>query len=434
MDVTPPGRIPFVMNSGAIRVGTLAVLLATAAFALGQRPASSSLLLLIDASGSMGDEVGGGNPDVKIEAAKRAATDALSRAASGGSVEVAVLAFSGDCQNPVPRYQDFTRDVDRLTRFIASLQPGGGTPMADALLFANRYMASNGSAGASDRMIMLLADGQNDCGDIGQALVALQRRGVIFRHETVGFGITPNSGAAQDLRRIATETGGAYHHAADASQLADVFMEFVDTLSVIDMLGRFGRREPAPSGDLTREVSTPAQDSPSQAGRKPAGTGGLSSLVGRIRARPSAGSRATAPSGTSRAREVHVAAATTLGPGSQPNQSWEYATGWSEVSGNDARIEAVDACRSSAGVACFGVGVPSMRGGCVALVEGRWIDRDDPETRLRVSAGTGPLRSWAEESAMDQCETSVRAGKPEGTVERYECDLKVSFCSADVRP
>ena len=245
------------MSTAATRLGTLVVLLLTVtaltvqtgALAQRQRPVSSSLLLLIDASGSMGDAVGAGNPQVKIEAARRAATDALSRAAGGGSVEVAVLAFSGDCQNPVPRYQDFTRDVGRLTRFIDSLQPGGGTPMADALLFANRYMQSNGSARASDRMIMLLADGQNDCGDVGQALAALQASGVIFRHETVGFGITPNSVAAQDLRQVATATGGTYHHAADASQLADVFMEFVDTLSVIDMLGRFGPRSGASDDD-----------------------------------------------------------------------------------------------------------------------------------------------------------------------------------------
>ena len=107
----------------------------------------SSLLLLIDASGSMGDPVGGGNPQrSRIEAAKSAATAALGRAARTGSVEVAVLAFSGDCANPVPRHQDFTRDVDRLSAFIAGLQPGGGTPMADALLFANRFMGRNGKA------------------------------------------------------------------------------------------------------------------------------------------------------------------------------------------------------------------------------------------------------------------------------------------------
>ena len=243
----------------------------------------SSLLLLIDASGSMGDAIGGGNSEVKIEAAKRAAADALSRAAGGGSVEVAVLAFSGDCQNPVPRYQDFTRDVDWLTRFIERLQPGGGTPMADALLFANRYMAANGSDGASDRMIMLLADGQNDCGDIDNALATLQASGVIFRHETVGFGITPNSGAADDLRQIATRTGGAYHHAADASQLADVFMEFVDTLTVIDMLGMFGQRAQAAPGTTSSSASN--QGSASRADPQPANNSGLSSMIGGIRAR-----------------------------------------------------------------------------------------------------------------------------------------------------
>ena len=73
----------------------------------------SSLLLLIDASGSMGDEIGSGNSQVKIEAAKQAAIAALGRAAQSGSVEVAVLAFSGDCQDPVPHHQDFTRDVNR---------------------------------------------------------------------------------------------------------------------------------------------------------------------------------------------------------------------------------------------------------------------------------------------------------------------------------
>ena len=115
-------------------------------FAQGGRHVKSSMLLLIDASGSMGDPIGSGNPQVKIEAAKQAAIAALGRAAKSGSVEVAILAFSGDCQNPVPRYQDFTRDVGRLTQFIGSLQPGGGTPMAEALLFANRYMHGKGDS------------------------------------------------------------------------------------------------------------------------------------------------------------------------------------------------------------------------------------------------------------------------------------------------
>ena len=50
-----------------------------------------------------------------------------------------------------------------------------------------------------------------------------------------------HSPAAADLRRVATQTGGTHHHAADATQLADVFMEFVNTFSVIDLLGQFGK-------------------------------------------------------------------------------------------------------------------------------------------------------------------------------------------------
>ena len=160
---------------GILHIALAAALagLAPPARGQGQPPIQSSLLLLIDVSGSMGDAIGSGNPQVKIEAAKQAAIDALGRAAQSGSVEVAVLAFAGDCQQPVPRYQDFTSDVDRLTQFVASLQPGGGTPMADALLFANRYMERSGRSAATDRMIMLLADGQNDCGDLAQAMASL---------------------------------------------------------------------------------------------------------------------------------------------------------------------------------------------------------------------------------------------------------------------
>ena len=272
---------------------TLTVVLAVAVIGWGPQALSqnrgqvqSSLLLLIDASGSMGDEIGSGNSQVKIEAAKQAAIAALGRAAQSGSVEVAVLAFSGDCQNPVPHHQDFTGDVNRLTQFIGSLQPGGGTPMADALLFANRYMDKNGDAGASNRMIMLLADGQNDCGDIGQAMASLKSSGIIFRHETVGFGIAPNSPAAQDLRQIATQTGGAYHHAVDANQLEDTFMEFVDTFSVIDMLGTFGRAG-TPAAAATRQGQPKGKPAPSAAPvpSQPA-SGQVTSMLGLFKPKP----------------------------------------------------------------------------------------------------------------------------------------------------
>ena len=421
------------MSTAAMRICTLVALLAAHATVLqpealsqSRRPISSSLLLLIDASGSMGNEIGSGNPQVKIEAAKRAAIAALGRAAQSGSVEVAVLAFSGDCQNPVPRYQDFTRDVNRLTQFIGSLQPGGGTPMADALLFANSYMDKNGDAGASTRMIMLLADGQNDCGNVGQAMASLKSSGVIFRHETVGFGITPNSQAAQDLRQIATQTGGAYHHAVDANQLADVFMEFVDTFTVIDMLGTFGRPGITPSAANRQGKQLGAtQPAPS-----PPATGKVTDLLGLFKPKQPAAK-------VDDSLEFYVAVATTVGIGQHsagPGFRWNYATGWSRSSGHDASIVAEKACRRSSGKTCWPAGLSSMRGGCVAMVEGIWLDKDDPQETLEVFVGTSQSRRTAESFALDECRNMIHAGKYAGTVQVYQCNLKVSFCSEDVRP
>lgn len=411
-------------------LATVAIGWESQSFSQGRGQVRSSLLLLIDASGSMGNEIGSGNSQVKIEAAKQAAIDALGTAAKSGSVEVAVLAFSGDCQNPVPRYQDFTGDVHRLTQFIGSLQPGGGTPMADALLFANRYMDKNGDAGASTRMIMLLADGQNDCGDVDQAMAGLKSSGIVFRHETVGFGIAPNSRAAQDLRDIATQTGGVYHHAVDANQLADVFMEFVDTFTVIDMLGMFGR-----SGESTSAAIQPAQPKerqvPSTASTpaQPA-SGQVTSMLGLFKPK-----QAVAKTGGS--GEFYVAVATELAGRQRAvgtGLKWHYATGWSADSGHDAGRAAEAACSKSSGTTCWHEGLSSMKGGCVAMVEGTWRDKDELQPELDVFVDTSQSRRSAESGALRQCKDEIHAGKYQGTVQEYECTLKVSFCSEDVRP
>ncbi len=247
-----------------IAILAIAVLWLSPAERLAASTPRSSLLLLIDTSGSMDSEIGNGNPDIKIEAAKQAASGALRQAAQKGNVEVAVLAFEGDCARPVSRSVGFTTDFSELERFVASLQPGGGTPMAAAVLFANRFMQSKKSRTAQDHMIVLLADGQNDCGSVTDALADLKSSGVIFRHETIGFGIEPDSSAARDLQNIATASGGTYHHAANAIQLGDLFMKFVDTSTVIDLLGTFGRRSVATTTTPRTQPATPTQPRPSE--------------------------------------------------------------------------------------------------------------------------------------------------------------------------
>lgn len=202
----------------------------------GQAQTHASLLMLIDTSGSM-------NESGKLAAAKEAAIGSI-RASLKDGVEIAVLAFSGGCDSPVPRRLDFTTDRSRLNQFINSLQASGGTPLGPALEIANHYMNTAKASHSSTEMVLLLADGDNNCGDVESVMAKLKAQGIIFRHETVGLDIAPNSAASRKLQAIATASGGTYHYAENHAQLASSFNEAIETMSMLDMLGTFGR--PAP--------------------------------------------------------------------------------------------------------------------------------------------------------------------------------------------
>ena len=137
------------------------------------------------------------------------------------------------------------------------------------------------------------------------------------------------------------------------------------------------------------------------------------------------------------AEEFYVAVATSVLDGtsaSEPGFKWNHATGWSRDSGNGASLEAVKACSRSRGRQCFRAGGSSMRGGCVAMVEGLWLDHGNPKQKLEIFTWTNQVRHLAEEEAMDQCRIGIKSGKYEDAVQEWKCTPKVSYCSADVRP
>ena len=398
-----------------------------------QRGPTSSLLLLIDVSGSMGAQIGNGDPEIKIDAAKEAASSALRQAVSKGTVEVAILAFEGDCAQPVPRYADFTSNFAVLDRFIGSLQPGGGTPMAPALLYANRFMRNEGSGTARDQMIVLLADGQNDCGSVSAAMAELRASGVIFRHETIGFGIEPNSIAATDLRDIATASGGTYHHAADATQLGDLFEEFVDTFTVIDLLGTFGRPPTAAAG------AQPSVASPSPTNTSPPGpVGQVTDLLGRFGRRESrqGSPRQPAPASAADAgpqtRVYFVAVAANSSSAFDHTFRSAWAFGYHTDSGADAIREAVRACNAAGRGGCASLGISSMRGGCAAVAQARWVEKGRPP-QGRLHSGTSSLgRGAAEGTAVGDCRAFTGAGMAPGALLQSDCSPLATFCSSDV--
>lgn len=111
---------------------------------------ASSIVLLIDASGSMGD-------DGKMDAAKAAAHNVLSQVGDG--TEVALIVFY-DCGD-IRVEQDFTGDVDAVLAKVDGISPSGSTPLAAAITFARQYITQNASG--SPRLVVL-SDGEETCG------------------------------------------------------------------------------------------------------------------------------------------------------------------------------------------------------------------------------------------------------------------------------
>jgi Mg-chelatase subunit ChlD len=195
---------------------------------------NASLLLLIDVSGSMAG--------AKLKSAKKAALESIDTSLKKG-VEIAILAFSGSCGSPISKRIDFTTDKQRLHHFVNSLSSGGGTPLGNALKIANNYLYKSKSSSSQTQMIILLADGDDNCGNISSVMATLRSQGIIFRHQTIGLEVKSNSSAARQLQTIAKDSGGVYHHVKDHKQLPNIFKEALGTMEILEMLGTFGTQQ-----------------------------------------------------------------------------------------------------------------------------------------------------------------------------------------------
>ena len=186
-----------------------------------------SLLLLMDTSGSMSGD--------KLTQAKTAATQAIQ--GMTGKVEVAVVSYSGGCQGGWSVVQGFTTDRQALIQAVEGLGAGGGTPMAPAVGFAQQYMETH--ARGKTGQILLLCDGQNDCGSVAEAGDGLRRSSFSVRIDAVGFGLDEGSQAENELGELVTAAGnGRQYSANDASELITAFRRvFVaDQIKPVDPL------------------------------------------------------------------------------------------------------------------------------------------------------------------------------------------------------
>ncbi len=176
-------------------------------------PASGPVMIVVDTSGSMDEEVPGG---VKIEVAKIALLNFIETIepetpvglwtypGSGGNCDPGGTAFTVAARNP--------RDMAPVIRTLA---PDGGTPTAEALLAAHQQMLAQGYEAGT---IILVSDGESTCEPPCVAARTVADSGFGLQFIGVGFGDIGSAGL-EELSCIADVTDGTAIPAVDEDEL-----------------------------------------------------------------------------------------------------------------------------------------------------------------------------------------------------------------------
>jgi Ca-activated chloride channel family protein len=196
----------------------------------GQDRKSARVLLVIDVSGSMGDQAGGGA--TKLDLAKRAAVQALGQFSPNDQVGLRIFSTNISPRDPTD-YLDLVpigpvaTQREQLAAKIQSLVPTSGTPLYTTALASYQDMKRTFDA-ARINAVVLLTDGKNDDprnNDLEKTLTAL-------RADSEGVSATPvrlftiayGQDADKDvLRRMAEATNAASYDASDPQTISNVF-------------------------------------------------------------------------------------------------------------------------------------------------------------------------------------------------------------------
>jgi Ca-activated chloride channel homolog len=170
--------------------------------------------LLIDASNSIRD---------RFQFEQQAAIEFLQQIIRPRSDKAFVLAFD----EVWDLTQDFTGDLDKLTRGIQVIRPGGGTALWDAVYFACRdKLLKEHDNFPVRRAIILVSDGDDNQSRVlrQEALDMAQRADVIIYTISTNLSSTQDQGD-KNLKILADSTGGRAFFPFKLQELADAFRD-----------------------------------------------------------------------------------------------------------------------------------------------------------------------------------------------------------------
>jgi len=128
--------------------------------------------------------------------------------------------------------QDFTNDLDKLSRGVKAIRPGGGTAMWDAVYYACRdKLMRERSTGIVRLAIVLVSDGDDNQSRVlrQEAIDMAQRAGVIVYAISTNLSNILDTGD-HNLKMLAEATGGRAFFPFKLQNLADDFHEVQEEL------------------------------------------------------------------------------------------------------------------------------------------------------------------------------------------------------------
>ena len=128
--------------------------------------------------------------------------------------------------------QDFTGDLDKLTRGVKVIRPGGGTAMWDAVFYACRdKLMKEKETGPVRRAIILVSDGDDNQSRVlrQEAIEMAQRAGVIVYTISTNLSNNPDEGD-RSLKMLAETTGGQAFFPFKLQDVANAFHDINEEL------------------------------------------------------------------------------------------------------------------------------------------------------------------------------------------------------------
>ena len=193
----------------------------------------SSVLVLVDVSGSMGDDAGNGQSKMKAAIESANATFGHFRPTD----ELGVWAFTtgvssgiGNNVIEIRKVGPIGGDAETLRQEMKKLQPISGTPLYDSVSTAYKYMTERAEPGRINAIVVLSdGDDQGSSMNLDTLLRELRDTGEGADESLVRiFPISYGQNVSDALKDIAETSGGQVFDASDARRINLVFQSVVN--------------------------------------------------------------------------------------------------------------------------------------------------------------------------------------------------------------